>query len=699
VSAHFMASDIAATSLAFVLFSLFAFVPGYVLSWGLDLLGFRSRSLAARVAISVPVSIAAFPALTYLAWHWSLTAVWTLFGSCWLAFCLLFRPRGRFVLSRRAILLCAIAVGWVVVGMVCLVDLQIGNRLYFPTVSYDYMLRTAITSSLTRSGVPPDNPYFFPGRAFPLRYHYFWFLSCSLVDRLGGSLIAARQAVIAGTLWCGIGLMAMVPLYLRFFQSKGAANLEKRTIAGIALLAVTGLDIMPTAILGALRGGVIVSIEWWNETVMAWAHAVLWVPHHVTALIACLTGFVVVYHSVHRSDATNVSRVTAAVAAGVMFASAVGLSIYVTFVFAVSVAVLVIVLVLTGYRSEAAILVLAGIVAVAVSVPYLMDLSAGGGAASETGPSGGTGAGPLFELTIRHFPLPDRIVELMWPGQPWLVPTANILLLPLNYFLEFGLFSIVAFVALRRLRRTKSPHLADRCALVMLTTTILLCTFLRSSVITNNDLGWRGSLVAQFILLIWAAELWDEGFFSAQARSGLLATCLLFGAAGTGYEILMVRFYPLIADVFTVPRERWFTADHHLGERTYAMRQLYEDLQRQLPAAAVVQHNPNQSLGDVFDGLYADRQTAVETPGCGVVFGGDSNLCQAMMPSISAIFDKPGLADWPSVSTSCRNLSIDALVVKDTDSIWADRDSWVWRQRPLLANQHGRVFLCGDKRW
>src|SRR5207245_1845644 len=115
-------------------------------------------------------------------------------------------------------------------------------------------------------------------------------------------------------------------------------------------------------------------------------------------------------------------------------------------------------------------------------------------------------------------------------------------------------------------------------------------------------LGWRGTLVAQFILLIWAAELWDEGFFTAHARTGLIATFLLFGIAGTVYEIAMVRFYTLISDNFAVPRDQWFPADHHLGERTYALRELYEALQNKLPATAVLQHNPNQGLGDVFDG-------------------------------------------------------------------------------------------------
>jgi hypothetical protein len=694
---NFTASDIVATSVAFVLFSLFAFVPGYVLSWALDLLGFRSRTVLGRFVISVPVSIAAFPVLTYLAWHWSLTAVWVLHGVCWLAFCvLLFDRWKRPMLSRRIVILCVIGAAWVVVGMFCLIDLQIKNRLYFPTVSYDYMLRVAITSSITRSGVPPNNPYFSLGQAFPLRYHYFWFLPCSLVDRLGGGLVGARQAMIAGTLWCGIGLMALVPLYLRFFQPKGAGDLEKRTLVGIALLSVTGLDLVPTAMRSVIRGGVLESIEWWNTPIMAWIHAVVWVPHHLAALIACFTGFLVVYHSLQRRDANRNNRTTAAIAGGVMFASAVGLSIYVTFVFAAALGVLVVILMLNRYRAEATLFTLSGAVAAAVSVPYLLDLSGGTGRSFSLGDAAGsTGAGPLFQFTVRSFMVPDRIVETMWPGRPWLVPAANLLLLPLNYFLELGLFSMVGIVMLKRLVHQERLQLAHLSALAIAMTSVVVCTFLRSSVITNNDLGWRGFLVAQFVLLLWAAELWDEGFFLAPARAALIGTFLFFGVAGSIYELTMVRFYTLIADHFAVPRDAWFPADHHLGERAYDMRMLYEEIQLKLPPTAVLQHNPNQMLGDVFHGLYADRQLAVETPECGVVFGGNVNRCHAALPSISNIFDNTTPLEWSRVEALCRDTSISALVVKNTDQVWADQGSWVWTQQPLLANQHARAFLCG----
>jgi hypothetical protein len=43
---------------------------------------------------------------------------------------------------------------------------------------------------------------------------------CSLITNIGGAKITARHAMLAGTIWCGVGLMAVIALYLRFFQQK-----------------------------------------------------------------------------------------------------------------------------------------------------------------------------------------------------------------------------------------------------------------------------------------------------------------------------------------------------------------------------------------------------------------------------------------------------------------------------------------------
>jgi len=229
----------------------------------------------------------------------------------------------------------------------------------------------------------------------------------------------------------------------------------------------------------------------------------------------------------------------------------------------------------------------------------------------------------------------------------------------------------------------------------MAATSVLLCTFLRSGVISLNDVGWRGFLVAQFILLIWAAEFWDDGFipfrakirsheakalFGGSRRPPILAM-LILGVAGSIYEVSMVRFY--------------YANSATSGDRTYLLRQIYQDLKKRLPVQAVIQQNPNGVPGDVFYGLYADRQAAAETSQCGVVFGGDPALCNGVITPINDLFEKPGAVSAERVDALCKDLSIDALVVKNPDKVWVDRNSWVWKKQPVLANEYARAFLCG----
>ena len=297
-----MVQDLIASSLATFVFLSVAFVPGYIFGWMLDTFAFRRRSLLCRFAICIPLSISFCPILAYLLWRWSVVAVFAMYGAFFLGFLILVISehslwKQRRPLSRNAMVLLAIAAGWVVIGLFCLIDLQIGHRLYFPVVSYDNTLRTAITASISRTGVPPQNPYFFPGHPFPLRYHYFWFLLCSIVEQLGGDSVSPRHAIIAGTLWVGLALMAVIALYMRFFQPKGAADVERRAVIAVALLSVTGLDILPICVIAILNHRLLPTIENWNGAVMAWITSVVWSPHQVAGLIACLMGFLVFWNA------------------------------------------------------------------------------------------------------------------------------------------------------------------------------------------------------------------------------------------------------------------------------------------------------------------------------------------------------------------------------------------------------------------
>jgi hypothetical protein len=230
----------------------------------------------------------------------------------------------------------------------------------------------------------------------------------------------------------------------------------------------------------------------------------------------------------------------------------------------------------------------------------------------------------------------------------------------------------------------------------MVITSLVISSFLRSNTITNNDLGWRATIVAQFVLLIWAADLWEDGLFPAERRwSSAVGVLLLLGAVPIVYDMAMLRIYPVLLDDRAIPRYLWLAPDHKLGERTYALRQTYERLSALLPRRAIVQHNPNAVPEDMFYGLYADRQTAAEGGTCGTVFGGPQALCPGILTPINALFSSSGYANYAQVEDICRQLSIDAVVVKDTDPVWSDRNSWVWKAEPVIGDAYSRAFLCG----
>jgi hypothetical protein len=694
---QFMVSDLAGTSLAAALFTLVLFTPGYVLAWALDWFGFRRRSLPARAALAIPLSIAISPILAYLLEHYLPVAAIPFFIACGLALPpLIWRERatafsGPSLRSavKRAWPLMVVVAGSMAIAVLLLIDLQIGDRLYFPSVTHDYTVRAAITSAITRTGVPPHTPFFYSGQPWTLRYHYFWFILCSMVQRLGGAFISPRQAMLAGTAWAGAGLMCLVALCSQFFRAADRPRSDRTMLIAIGLLAVTGLDIVPVLLIDWSSRGFIPSVEWWNEPVMSWANAVLWVPHHVASLIACMAGFLLMWHG--SEQPSHRVRIASAAAAGLMFASALGLSVYVTITFASSLAAWAGVSILRRHYVQPALVAISGLTALPASLPYLRELLAKSPA--------GAGSFP-FQLAVRPMRLIDNVLGIASPfGMR--ANLTNLALLPLNYTLEWGFFALVAIGAGRTVwKRSASLSQGEWCAVTLGLTSFLVCTFVRSSVIENNDLGMRGMMIAQMILLLFAADLVAARLpgFSSPARAAAGAAIAL-GVLGTVYEVAMVRFYPLLLDTTsTGVFYPWVSHDRHMGARTYALREIYEQLKESTPEGAILQHNPDIQPEDPFHGMYADRQVAAETLDCGVSFGGDEALCPGRIAQILRLFDDPVAFDAAQIDDVCSRLSIGVLVVKDTDRVWDDRSDWVWSRKPAFANRYARAFECGVSR-
>jgi hypothetical protein len=225
----------------------------------------------------------------------------------------------------------------------------------------------------------------------------------------------------------------------------------------------------------------------------------------------------------------------------------------------------------------------------------------------------------------------------------------------------------------------------------MLATSVLICTFVKSNALLNNDLGWRGFLPAQFILLLWAANLLSE----RASRTAFTVLLIVLGVAGVAYDLAILRFYPVLADFGKVPRIGWLGADRQVGLRTLANREAYEWIRARTPETAVIQPNPAPVYQDTFFGAYGDRQTIAVGFLCGSSFGGDPQECESTMATLAPLFAGGG----PQLlASACSNLPMDYVIAEDTDKAWHDPSSWVWAGTPVFSNNFTRVFACKPPR-
>jgi hypothetical protein len=695
---NFTAIDVIRSAEASLLLALILFIPGYVVGWLSNSFGFRARRFAEQALLSTPLAVAVVPIIIFIGGP-SPRALWTLFGASWLGFAFLLLPvwrRWRQIglgrIPRMVWIGAGLGLGWATIAIASLVDLQFKDALYFSIPAYDYSTRTAFTAAAARA-IPPTNPFFGGSPPMLLRYHYFWMLVCSLATHLGR--VDSRQAMYGGTVWAGIALMSMIAISLRFLVGV-RENLARKTFIGCGLLLVTGLDILPTVLLYARAHVVNPDMEWWNEQITSWADALLWTPHHIMSVLACLMGLLLI-----RQPATGkFQRAIAVLLAGFAFASATGLSVLATFTFVLFV---VFWLPIAAYRrwwDDVTGLAGAGAVALVVALPYLRIVM---GPAVE----GTTGGGRFFVLAIRKFPMAIDLIASMLHFPSDKLPFQSLLLLlllPLNYFLELGFFLVVGALRIRSIRAgSVQMTRGELTGWVIVGTSFLVGSFMRSTTIHSNDLGWRCFLQAQFVLLLWGALLADDWWSSRRSAqpsrikmAEFARVLAAIGLLGTAYQVLMLRVYPILQDreIVDPKTATWLDQDFQLGKRNYALRSVYGSLTKSLPPDAIVQYNPD-AISYIPHQLYSGHSAAAGLPLCGAVFGGDLLHCEDRAKFVVHLFEKPTQADSADLDAMCREFGIDVLLADDLDSAWQKPDSWVWTRKPMLANDHVRAFGCG----
>lgn len=664
----------------------FVFAPGYVAGWALDLFEFRHRRPILRLILAVPLTIAICPMLSYLLARFLEPGLWAFYISVIAACALLLAKEARLATLQSVSNYIWIGLGvmalWAIVSIGSMVDLQIGDELYPPILAYDHSVRTAMTAAIARH-VPPSNP-FFANAGAPLRYHYLWLLFCSLPMKF--LHLSPRYVVFSGVVWCGVGLICVIALGLKFLLQT-QTNIERKTLLAVGLLSVAGLDLLPTVYLGVeehLWG----YMAWWNEVqITPWIDSMLWVPHHVAALIACFIAFLLLRHQadVHQKWGTG-----PVIVAGLSFASAAGMSVYVTFTFAVGIALWLLILIARKGWLEAAMFASAGTLALLWALPFLAGLR---------GPAGGVA---FVEFALRPFPLGFLLAQRAGIHLDPQSVVANAMFLPINYALELGFFLAVGVIRLWQLARGRvEMDNKELAAWTLVLTSFLIGTFLRSSTISSNDLGWRCFLPAQMILLLWGATMIHDWWLyrsSVAPQSAphswvraTLTTLLILGILGTSYEVFILRMFPVLSDRGVLTGASWVRRDQQFGKRAYGLRSAYEVLDAHLPSSGVLQSNPF-TKDPILHMLYSVHDSAAANEGCETDFGGDPALCAERLPKIAGLFE---FSDDSYLDSTCQEYGIDAIVVEDSDPVWQVPSSWIWTRQPLVANDYVRAFRCG----
>ena len=692
---NYTTSDGLRTLVALLLYLPFAVFPGYTLARAANALGFRGKQLGEKLLIAVPLSIGTVPLLIYLT-EWlaakvtgrsgPMRFVWAIIAANTLLFCAQFIGDLRTSKSQTSSIQtwtrpAVVGLIWVALAMLVMLDLPWNDRLYMSVPSWDYSVRSPIIHSITQTGATPANPLFYPGEPVPLRYHYFFFLACSLVESISGGWVGPTQALLAASIWNGFGLMALMVLF--------TANRAKRAWAGIAMLCVIGLDIFPYLLL-QLGKTSLMTIDKWNEDVVGWVDSLLWAPHYVAGVIGCLMAFLILWKAPAKTNASK-PQWGVTILAGIAFASAAGTAIYVTVVFAAAMSVLVLMCLWKRWWREFNSIVMAGAIAVLLALPYLLTLVHG---------SKSVRGGSVLVPTVRTFLVLQ--IALQQSGlSGWVVALGNLLVLPLNYGMELGALFLVGIVQFRRYAKRRVLSKDQWAGVVLLLAPLFMCTFFRSSVITNNDLGWRGFLIPQFILSLWAADYCMVAFRKSKAHSPALQTLrsrlrvlIYIGLAGTLAGLTIDRGYLPAKDAGWNRMKNWLIPDRSVGRRNLALRQAYEWVSQHTPEDAVVLVDPQTP--DLPFGIYGKRQSLLYTVGCGVEFGGAIAQCDHLLTQTQPLFAKTS-TNVKTLDVVCANYHLGAVVIKDVDEIWRDSKSWVWQRQPAYANSFSRVYTCGPQ--
>ena len=332
-----------------------------------------------------------------------------------------------------------------------------------------------------------------------------------------------------------------------------------------------------------------------------------------------------------------------------------------------------------------------GLLGIGLSMPFISGLLNHAGSSSTI-------------LPVAFYVRPFSLVQFLVPEelQAWV----NLLFLPVNYLMELGLFFILGLYRLQHYKDfAKSNHRYIVAETILLAVVAIMLSFMYSIVEGINDLGIRGWLLGQFVLLVWATDviqIWLENksptpknIFSVigkQPQIGKAVQALLvIGLLTTFLEAFLTRTWPMLVDWNIAGFPNTLSPDTNFGIRNYDAKLAYEYTNTHLPIDATIQYNPNISL-DRPSGLYGERQVVISDR---TAYGVSATTFQTMQKGVATIFELD--TTWEEIDQTCKQYSVDALVINDLDPLWKRLPELEIRRAPLYQNQYYSVISCENR--
>jgi hypothetical protein len=681
---NYTLQDILGAAFAFCLFPFVIVFPGYVVGWLLDLFDFRLRQPLVRLGLGLVLSFAISPIVLFLTSSLlSFQLAFLTLSGFALAFAMIILKEKSFTAlgtNTRINIFFWIGLGWMTFAIFSLINIQWNGQLFFSVTSFDQTARIAIIDAMTRSGVPPINPSYYPGHPVRLTFlYYFWYILCSMIDVIGGRYVDARSALNASSAWAGIGMMVVVTLYLRQRNNNRGESVWRSARIGVGLLTVSGLDVIPIAMLMLATGQIVGSIDVWNTWIQSWAASTLWAPHHLASLIAGLCAMMLV-QSAPGKPASEQFIILTITAFGL--SSALGLSIYVTLVFVIFWGVwLIAIFFEKTNRGLILQMICSALLAILLASPFLLGLLQGGGEARQF---------PIM-FEIRTFLQLESFVK-DWP--PIARSLIMLAILPINYLFELGFFFMAGLywfkIKDKKTFHTNPFYLAE---IILLAVTFLIGSCLRSTLVATNDLGWRAWLPGQFILLVWGVDVLENLVLTSQPVSSIT------GETRKNRNLLLiflsVGILTSIADAMLL-RGAWpIMTGLDVTRKYYSARLAYDYLRDNVPAHVIVQNNPLNYV-DRPSGLYGTHQMVVADRADRTSYGVSLGIFNKLTNDIGLIFSNENINNWQFIDSACQKYFIDILIFEVTDQVWDSIPVLKTQRQPLYENSQYAIFACGD---